>query len=111
MPLETTTEGNAWIIKVSGRMNPELILQFQQVCQQSLEAGQKHLVVDIGELLYVSSLGLRAFVQLAKNVHGSDAVAVLCGMKGMVKEVFDMTNLGGLFPTFDSIEAAIASFR
>jgi anti-anti-sigma factor len=111
MPVETTTEGSAWIIKVSGRMHPELADQFELVCQQSLEAGHKQLVVDIGELQYVSSLGLRAFVQLAKSVHGSDSVAVLCGMKGMVKEVFDMTNLGGLFHNFDSVEAAIASFR
>ena len=111
MPLETTTEGNAWIIKVSGRMTPELLVQFQQVCQQSLEAGHKQLVLDIGELMYVSSLGLRAFVQLAKSVHGTDSVVVLCGMKGMVKEVFDMTNLGGLFRNFDSVQAAIASFQ
>jgi anti-anti-sigma factor len=111
MPLETTTEGSARIIKVSGRMNLELAQQFQQVWQESLEAGHKQLVVDIGELEYVSSLGLRAFVQLAKTVHGTDNVAVLCRMRGMVKEVFDMTNLGGLFHTFDSVEAAVASFR
>jgi anti-anti-sigma factor len=111
MPLETTNEGSAWIIKVSGRMNLELAGQFQQVWQESLDAGHKQLVVDIGELEYVSSMGLRAFVQLAKTVHGTDSVAVLSRMKGMVKEVFDMTNLGGLFRTFDSVEAAIASFR
>ena len=111
MPLETTTEGSAWIIKVSGLMNPDLVLQFEQVCQESLEAGHKQLVVDIGELMYVSSLGLRAFVKLAKTAHGSDTVVVLCGMKGMVKEVFDIAHLGGLFHTFDSVESGIASFR
>jgi len=111
MPVETTTEGSVWVIKVSGRMRPELADEFEQVCQENLEAGHKQLVVDIGELLYVSSLGLRAFVQVAKAAHRSDAIAVLCGMKGMVKEVFDMTNLGGLFHTFDSAEAAIASFK
>lgn len=110
MPVETTTEGSVWIIKVSGRMRPELADEFEQVCQQTLEAGHKQLVVDIGELQYVSSLGLRAFVQVAKNAHRLDSVAVLCGMKGMVKELFDMTNLGGLFHTFDNVEAAVASF-
>ena len=110
MPVETTTEGSAWIIRVSGRMRPELADQFERVCQENLEAGHKQLVVDIGELLYVSSLGLRAFVQVAKAAHRSDSVVVLCGLKGMVKEVFDMANLGGLFHTYDSVEAAIASF-
>jgi len=111
MPLETTNEGSAWIIKVSGWMNPELVLQFRKVCQESLAAGHKQLVVDISGLEYVSSLGVREFVQLAKSVHGTGSVAVLCGLKGMVKEVFDMTHMGGLFHTFDSVDAAIASFR
>ena len=111
MPVETKTEGSVWIVKVSGRMTPEMVVEFQQACQESLEAGHKQLVVDIGELVYVSSLGLRAFVPLAKNVHGTDSAAVLCGMKGMVKEVFEMAHMGGLFHTFDRVEAAVASFR
>ena len=109
MTVESTTKGNARIVKVSGRMNEEMALQFEQACRESLEAGLEHLVVDIAELQYVSSLGLRSFIRVAKTAHASGKVALLCGMKGVVKEVFDMAHMGGVFKTFDSVDAALAS--
>jgi anti-anti-sigma factor len=90
-------------------MNEELALQFEQACLDSLQAGTKGLVVDIAELQYISSMGLRSFVRVAKTARAGGNVALLCGMKGMVKEIFDMAHMGGLFPTFDSVDAALAS--
>jgi anti-anti-sigma factor len=108
MPIESTTEGKIRVVKLSGRMSQELAVQFEQACQGSAETGYA-LLVDIAELEYVSSMGLRSFVQVAKAAHGGGVVVVLCGMKGMVKEVFEMAFMGSLFRTFDSVDAARAS--
>ena len=108
MPIESTTEGKIRVVKLSGRMSPELAVQFEQACQGSAETGYA-LLVEIAELQYVSSLGLRSFVQVAKAVHGAGGVVVLCGMKGLVKEVFEMAHMDSLFRTFDSVDAALAS--
>ena len=109
MTVESTTKGNAGVVKLSGRMNEEMALQFEQACRESLEAGLEYLVVDIAELQYVSSLGLRSFVRVAKASHSTGKVAFLCGMKGVVKEVFEMAHMGGVFKTFDSVDAALAN--
>lgn len=109
MTVESSTEGNARVVKLSGRMTEEMALQFEQACQDGLGAGLNHLVVDIAELQYVSSLGLRSFVRVAKAAHGSGRVVVLCGMKGMVKEIFDMAHMSGMFRTVDSVDTALAS--
>lgn len=109
MTIESTTERNARVVRISGRMNEEMALQFEHACRDSLEAGCKFLVVDIAELQYISSLGLRSFVRVAKEVRAADGVTLLCGMKGMVKEIFDMAHMGGVFQTFDSVDAALAS--
>jgi anti-anti-sigma factor len=108
MPIESTTEGKHRVVKLSGRMSPELAVQFEQACQGSAETGYA-LLVDIAELQYVSSMGLRSFVQVAKAAHGAGGVVVLCGMKGLVKEIFEMAHMGSLFRTFDSVDAARAS--
>lgn len=92
-------------------MNEELALQFEQACLSSLEAGSKHLIIDISEMQYISSLGLRSFVRVAKSRNTAEGVTLLCGMKGIVKEVFDMTHMGGLFRTFDNVDAALASLE
>jgi anti-anti-sigma factor len=108
MPIESTTEGKIRVVKLSGRMSPDLAVQFEQACQGSTEAGHA-LLVDIAQLEYVSSMGLRSFVQVAKGVHGTGGVVALCGMKGLVKEIFEMAHMGSLFRTFDSVDAALAS--
>lgn len=108
MTVESTTEGKARVVKLSGRMSPELAVQFEQACEDGLSAGQP-LVVDIAALEYVSSLGLRSFVRVAKAVHEGRGVVLLCGMKGLVREVFEMAHMSGLFPSFDSVDAALAS--
>lgn len=109
MSIESTTEGNARVVRLSGRMTEELGLEFEQACQNSLDGGFKLLVVDISELQYVSSLGLRSFVRVAKSAHAAGGTTVLSGMKGLVKEVFDIAHMGGLFRTSDNVEAALAS--
>ena len=109
MTIESTTQGNARVVKLSGRMTEEMALQLEQASQDLQGAGLDHLVLDIAELQYVSSLGLRSFVRVAKSFHGTGKAALLCGMKGVVKEVFEMAHMGGLFKTFDSVDAALAS--
>lgn len=84
-------------------------MEFEQACQDSLEGGRQQLLVDLAELQYVSSMGLRSFLRVAKAVQKKDGVLLLCGMKGLVKEVFDMTHITSLFRTFDSVSNALAS--
>ncbi|HKF46656.1 MAG TPA: STAS domain-containing protein [Terracidiphilus sp.] len=109
MTVECIHQGSAEVVRLSGRMNEELALQFEQACRGSLEAGIRHLIVDIAELEYLSSVGLRSFVRVVKSVHGTDRTVVLCGMKGIVKEIFELAHMGGLFQTFDGVDAALAS--
>jgi anti-anti-sigma factor len=109
MTVESNTQGKATVLQVSGRMDAESASEFEEACVAGLTGGVKNLVVNVAELSYVSSMGLRAFLQGAKKAQGSGGAMLLCGMKGMVKEVFDMTHLTPLFPLFDSVDAALAS--
>ena len=109
MTVESSSKGAVAVVKISGRMDAESAPQFDQACQAALAGGATHLVVDVAELQYVSSMGLRSFLSVAKTLQKAGGKMPLCGMKGMVKEVFDLTHLTALFPMFDSVEAAIAS--
>jgi anti-sigma B factor antagonist len=111
MTVDCIQQGSAKIVRLSGRMNEELALQFEQACQDGLEAGSRHLIVDIAELEYLSSVGLRSFVRVVKSVHGTDRTVALCGMRGIVKEIFDLAHMSGLFQTFDGVDAALASLE
>jgi anti-anti-sigma factor len=50
------------VLLVSGRMDAENAPQFEQKCRACIAEGLTGLVVDLGELTYVSSMGLRSFI-------------------------------------------------
>lgn len=97
------------IVRVIGRIDAANASEFEQACQASLQDGATSLLADLGALEYVSSMGLRSFLILAKTLQAGGGVMMLCSMKGLVKDVFDMTRLTSLFPIFDSAEAALKS--
>ena len=108
MTIESSNRGKAAVLKVSGRMDAESAPQFEQACRTSIRDGATRLVVDIAALEYVSSIGLRSFLMIAKTLQSSGGAMVLCGLRGLVKEVFDMTHLTPLFQLSDSVDTAVA---
>jgi anti-anti-sigma factor len=95
------------VLAVSGRMDAENSPQFDQQCRASIADGTTRLVVDLGELTYVSSMGLRSFVSVAKTLHDKGGALRLCRLHGLVKQVFEITGLLQTFSVYESVEAAL----
>jgi anti-sigma B factor antagonist len=104
MKIESTKHGNAAVVRLSGRLDAESAPAFESACEQHFREGSTHMVVDMSDLQYVSSMGIRSFLVIAKQ-----GTVLLAGLKGFAKEVFDLTNLTPQFQVFDTAEAALAS--
>jgi len=111
MTVDCSRQGKIAVVTLAGRMDAETAPQFETPCEELLKDGVQHLVVGIADLQYVSSMGLRSFLVLARQAKANGGGVLLCGMKGFVRQVFDMTNVTQLFPLFDSTEAAVESIR
>lgn len=109
MKIESRREGKAAIVTVSGRMDAESAPAFDAAGEELLKDGATHVVVEMADLQYVSSMGLRSFLLLARQTKAKGGSVHLCGMKGFVKEVFDMTNVTQLFPLHESVDSAVQS--
>jgi len=108
MQIESTQHGNAAVVQLSGRLDAESAPAFESACEKQLSEGRTHLILDMSGLQYVSSMGLRSFLAIAKQAKSKKGAVLLCGMKGFVKEVFDLANLTSQFPVFDTSSAARA---
>jgi anti-anti-sigma factor len=95
------------VILVSGRMDAETAPQFEQQCRACIAEGLTGLVVDLGELTYVSSMGLRSFISVAKALKDKGGALRICRLSGLVKQVFEITGLLGSFSVYESVEAAL----
>jgi len=99
---------NQDVFFLSGRMDAESAPQFEEDCKAWIAEGHKNLVVDLGELEYVSSMGLRSFLAIAKTLQGKGGALRICRLTGLVKQVFEITGLGRVFHFYESAESAIA---
>jgi anti-anti-sigma factor len=95
------------VFVVVGRMDAENAPQFEQQCRASIAEGLTGLVVDLGELTYVSSMGLRSFVSVAKTLQDKGGALRICRLNGLVKQVFEITGLLRSFRVYESVEAAL----
>ena len=109
MQIESSDRGNVVVVKVSGRMDAANAHEFQGECDSWIARGATHILVELSDLQYVSSMGLSCFLAVAKALQAKAGSLVLCRLRGLPRQVFEMTRLIGLFPVFDTVDAAIAS--
>ena len=107
MTVEQKQVAGQAVLVVFGRMDAESAPQFEAKCRACIAEGFTGLVVDLGELTYVSSMGLRTFISVAKTLQDKKGALRLCRLKGLVKQVFEITGLLEIFRVYESVETAL----
>jgi anti-anti-sigma factor len=107
LSIERTQVDRYVVLKVSGRMDAENALEFEDACNKCMAEGHNALLVDLSGLAYVSSMGLRSFLSIAKALQAKGGILKLASMKGLVKQVFEITGLMQAFSVFESLDSAI----
>jgi anti-anti-sigma factor len=95
------------VLMASGRMNAENAPQFEEKCREYIGEGHTSLVADLSGLAYISSMGLRSFLAVAKALQSRGGALRLCGLKGLVKQVFEITGLMQVLAVYETVESAI----
>jgi anti-anti-sigma factor len=107
LTIERTHVSDQVVLIVSGRMDAENAPQFEEECKSCIAEGHTSLVADLGGLVYVSSMGLRSFLAIAKALQSKGGALRLCCLKGLVNQVFDITGLKQVLSVYESVESAI----
>lgn len=106
--IESTRVGAKVVLKLGGRMDAVSAKDFETACEPHIAAAANPLVLDLSELIYVSSLGLRSFITVGKALKDQGGELRLCRMSGFVRQLFEITRLITVFPEYDTIEGAVA---
>jgi len=109
MHIEATQVEKAVLLKVSGRMDAENADEFENACAVWISKGAKHIIADLVDLQYVSSMGLRSFLSAAQKLKSASGSLILVGLHGLPLQVFEMTKLNSLFPIFETARQALDS--
>jgi anti-anti-sigma factor len=106
MKISSSKKERGVLLALAGRMDTVAAPQFEDACVPWLRSGEKTIVVDLSQLEYISSMGLGYLLSVHKKLQGSGGGLVVCGLTGMVKEVFRLSGFNKLFPAYDTADAA-----
>ena len=95
-------------LRVVGRVDSSVSKLLEQKVAE-VASHDDAIVVDLRDMNYVSSAGLRSFIILAKHARSRNRTVALCGMRDEVMEIFEISGLLELFTIHDSVEAAVAA--
>lgn len=95
------------MLHVAGRMDADNAAAFESQCESCISEGFSSLVIDLGNLTYVSSMGLGAIVKIAKQLRDQGGEVRICCLTGLVRQLFEITRLNQVFPPHESVESAL----
>jgi anti-anti-sigma factor len=107
--IETTIHGKTAVIAPDGRMDADRASLFETECDRAVAQGADRIIVDLSRLTYVSSMGLRSFLRVAKTRRSERGGLAIVNLTGFVKQVFDVTQLTPLFQVYETVDQALQS--
>jgi anti-sigma B factor antagonist len=101
--------GDVRVLVLAGRLDTETAADLELALQDLQAAGASRFVIDLAEIGYVSSAGLRVLLALAKQLEGGRGSLRLCALNESVKQVFDVAGFSRLFAIFPDRDAALGA--
>ncbi len=99
---------DAEVVAARGRLDATTSRLLEDHCGGLLRAGCKCVVLDFQELRFLSSDGLRSILGLSKRIHAGGGRLVFTGIRGPIRDMFDVAGFLDAFPVVDVAEPDIA---
>lgn len=98
-------------VGLKGRLDAATSKTAEERLLQLIEAGERHMIMDLAQLDYISSVGLRVLILVAKRLKQVEGRMVVCSLQEPVRHVFDIAGFTTLFPLYDSRDQALVHLR
>ena len=102
--------GNIYRLAPEGRLDAVTVPSFETVLQDHLDTGHVQVIVDMAQVTYLSSSGLRALLRARRQAQAGGGDLILCSMSPRVREIFEMIGFMSLFGVYERVDEAVASF-
>jgi anti-anti-sigma factor len=109
MEFVQTQSGDVVIVKLVGRFDGGNAHTVEQSVAGVLDRGASRLVIDLSNLEYVSSAGLRVLLIVANRIQRTDGKLAVFGLNGGIRAVFSISRFDKIFPIEADLAAAVAA--
>jgi anti-anti-sigma factor len=86
------------VVTLRGRFDFDAHREFRDCCNSCLDAAQVRVIeLHLGDVDYLDSSALGMLLMLKERADAAAKRVVLCGCRGVVKQVLDIANFGRIF--------------
>lgn len=101
---ERVPDSSIMILKLAGRLDASTVNQLDRALADAQSASARAILVDMSQLTYVSSSGLRVLLSARSAMRKKGGDIFLCALSPSVREVFDMVGFSAIFSLFETLK-------
>jgi len=94
--LEEEDLGSVLVLTVHGRVFSQTVADFSAHLASCDSRHVRAVIVDLSEVDYINSQGLRVLEEVAARAQTSQRALVICGLQAPVRTAFDLAGPAGL---------------
>lgn len=107
MEIQTAKEKNTVVVSVKGKIDAVTAPEFEKALSNLIAQGETFFLLNFSGLEYISSTGLRSILAAAKQLKAKEGKILFSGLRGPVKDVFNISGFGTIFKIFETQEDAL----
>jgi anti-sigma B factor antagonist len=99
------------LVGLSGRLDQTVTPKVEAALLKELAEGNGHLIVDMTEVSYVNSGGLRCLLTAWRKANDQEGRIVLCSLSDRVKNVFEIVGFDKVFEIYETRSMAVQALE
>ena len=107
--IKSERNGDVSVAAITGRIDSVTAATLDKELEKIVHANKK-VVLDLKDVAYLSSAGVRAIVKMLRNEQKTGGDVKLANMPRVVEDVLETVGMMELVQTYPSVDEAIASF-
>ena len=109
MEISNERDGDTLIVHAAGRVDGSNSQEFHDGLEAVIEDGDRAVVLDLEQLSYISSSGLRVMLLIARKLQRQQAKFALCSLSDSIREVFEISGFDRIIPVHASRSEAVSA--
>jgi stage II sporulation protein AA (anti-sigma F factor antagonist) len=111
MDISEDRKADVVVFALSGRLDVTTAKHFEDKILTEIESGDRRFVIDLAQLNYISSSGLRVLYRVSAKLKEKGGRIVLCRLSDDVRRVFDIVDRAGDFRVFITRDEAMENLN
>ena len=107
MDIKNLKEAKHTTLCLSGELDAVSSIDLDEQIKQTLNSGEVNVLIDLKDLVYISSAGLGVFMSYVKDIESSNKQMILFNLNETIYSTFEILGLHHIITILDTKEEAI----